>query len=110
MIHSANLGLRFFLELCALAALGYWGWRTGSTTLAKVGLAASGVIATAVVWGTFVAPNANVSVPGPLHVLLQVLVFGAAAGALYTLHRPTMASVFAITVIANAGLMAAWDQ
>jgi|SRR5579884_2448708 len=110
MIHSANLGLRFILELCALAALGCWGWRTGGTTLTKLGLAAGAVIATAVVWGTFVAPNASVTVPSPLHVLLEVLVFGTAAAALYTLHRPTMASAFAIAVVANAALMAAWGQ
>ena len=110
MIHSANLGLRFILELCALAALGYWGWRTGGTTLTKLGLAAGIVIATAVVWGTFVAPNASVSVPSPVHVLLQVLVFGTAAAALYTLHRPTMASLFAAVVVVNAALMAAWGQ
>lgn len=110
MIHSANLGLRFILELCALAALGYWGWHTGGTTLSKIGLATGAVIAIAVIWGAFVAPNASVSVPGPVHVLLQVLVFGTAAGALYTVHRPTMASVFAATVVANAALMAAWGQ
>jgi hypothetical protein len=34
MIHPANPGLRFVLELCALAALGGWAYRTGGTTLA----------------------------------------------------------------------------
>ena len=110
MIHSANLGLRFILELCALAALGYWGYRTGGTTIAKVGLATGAVVMTAVVWATFVAPNASVSVAGPVHVLLQVAIFGAAAAALFTLHRPTLASVFAGTVLVNAALMAAWGQ
>jgi hypothetical protein len=110
MIHSANLGLRFILELAALAALGYWGYRTGGTTVAKIGLAAGAVLATAVVWATFVAPNASVSVPGPVHILLQVLVFGAAAAALFTLHRPTLASAFSATVLVNAALMAAWGQ
>ena len=32
---------------------------------------------------------------------------GGAAAALYTLHRPTLASVFAVTVVANAALMTA---
>src|ERR687884_717321 len=108
MIHSANLGLRFILELCALAALGYWGYRTGGTTVAKIALAAGAVLATAVLWATFVAPNAGISVPGPVHILLQMLAFGAAAAALFTLHRPTLASAFAATVLVNAALMAAW--
>ena len=28
---AINLGVRFLLELCALAALGYWGFVTGQT-------------------------------------------------------------------------------
>jgi len=110
MIQSANLGLRFILELCALAALGYWGYRTGGGTLTKVGLAAGAVIATAVVWATFVAPNASVPIPDTAHLLLQVLVFGAAAAALYTLGQPTIATAFAATVLVNAALMTAWEQ
>lgn len=110
MLHSANLGLRFILELCTLAALGYWGYRTGGTTLTKIALATGAVIVTAVVWGAFVAPNASVSVPGPVHLLLQVLVFGTAAAALASLHRPTMAVVYAATVIGNAALMLVWGQ
>ena len=45
----ANLGLRFALELCTLAALGYWGFRTGSGPLMKLvlGLGAPVVAATA---------------------------------------------------------------
>ena len=110
MIQSANLGLRFLLELGALAALGCWVYRTGGTTLTKISLAAGAVIATMIVWATLVAPNASVHVPGSVHVLLQVLVFGTAAAALYALHRPTMASLFATTVLANAALMAVWGQ
>jgi hypothetical protein len=36
--HWANLALAFFLELCALGALGYWGVRTGDRLVAKVAL------------------------------------------------------------------------
>jgi hypothetical protein len=38
IITSGNLALRFLLELCALVALGYWGFRTGSGLFAKIGL------------------------------------------------------------------------
>jgi phenylalanyl-tRNA synthetase beta chain len=38
ILKGANLVLRFLLELCALAALCYWGFKTGSVTLSKVGL------------------------------------------------------------------------
>lgn len=32
----ANLGVRFILELCTLAALGYWGVRTGTGWTVKI--------------------------------------------------------------------------
>ena len=38
LIKGTALALRFLLELCALGALGYWGFMTGGTALAKVGL------------------------------------------------------------------------
>ena len=110
MIQSANLGLRFILELGVLAVLGYWGYRTGGSTVTKLALAGGAVAATAVVWATFVSPNASVEVPAAVHLLLQVLVFATAAAALVSLHRPTLASVFGATVLVNAALMAAWNQ
>jgi hypothetical protein len=110
MIHSANVGLRFLLELCALATLGYWGYRTGTSVPGKLALAVGAVIAAAAMWGLFVAPNATIPVPGPVHVLLQVAVFGAAVAALISLRHPIAASAFGVTVLANAALMAAWGQ
>jgi hypothetical protein len=65
LIKGANLFLRFLLELCALGALGYWGFKTGSATLTKVvlGVGAPLVAAVAVVWSTFLSPR----VPIQLH-------------------------------------------
>jgi hypothetical protein len=56
IIKGANLIVRFLLELCALAA---------------------------VVWTTFVSPGA--SVPCPLRLVLQVVIFGLAATGYRTL-------------------------
>lgn len=36
VIQSANLGLAFLLELVALAAFGYWGFRAGGSLPAKL--------------------------------------------------------------------------
>jgi hypothetical protein len=33
VLKDANLALAFLLELCALAALGYWGFVTGCSRL-----------------------------------------------------------------------------
>lgn len=35
IIKPTNLALRFFLEIAALVAVGYWGFQTGSNTLEK---------------------------------------------------------------------------
>jgi hypothetical protein len=35
LLCTANLGLRFLLELCALAAFGYWGFRVGPNLAAR---------------------------------------------------------------------------
>ena len=76
LIKGANLALRFLLELCALGALGYWGFKTGSATLAKIGLGISVPLVAAIVWAMFVSPKASVQLPGILVLLLQVLIFG----------------------------------
>jgi hypothetical protein len=41
LIKGANLALRFLWELFALGTLGYWGFKIGSGTIAKIGLSAS---------------------------------------------------------------------
>jgi len=35
ILKGANLVLRFLLELCALAALCYWGFKTGTGPISK---------------------------------------------------------------------------
>ena len=110
LMKGVNLALRFLLELCALGALGYWGFKTGSGTLAKIGLGVGAPLVAAVVWAIFVSPQAPVQLPGIVVLLLQVLVFGsAAAGLVVTGHR-TLALVFGVVVIINAVLMYVWGQ
>ena len=46
---AANLALRFFLELAALAALAYWGFHTGRSVLADVVLGLGAPLLAAVV-------------------------------------------------------------
>ncbi len=110
MLASTNLAVRFLLELSALGAVGVWGAHTGNTALAKIALGAGLPLALAVVWGKFVAPKAGVHVSVPVHILLQVVVFGSAAAALYSLHRTGLAAAFGGTVAINAVLMVAMGQ
>jgi hypothetical protein len=105
MFDTLNLALRFFLELAALAALGWFGVHVGDTTLAKVALGGGLPLAAAVVWGLFVAPKATFDVPAGVWVGLQVLVFGSAALVLLAMQRDGLAEAFAVTVVVNSALL-----
>jgi len=110
LIKGANLALRFLLELCALGALGYWGFKTGNATIAKIALGVGAPLVAAVVWGAFVSPQAPVQLPGLMVLVLQVLVFGSAAAALVATGHRTLALVFVVLAVSNAILMYAWGQ
>ena len=110
VIKGANLLLRFLLELFALGALGYWGFKTGDGMLAKVGIGIGAPLVAAVVWAVFVSPQASVQLPAILVLLLQVLVFGAAAAGLVVTGHRTLALVFGVIVVINAILMHLWGQ
>ena len=99
--YGANLALAFTLELCALAALCYWGFSVGGGPVAKAVLGIGAPACAAVLWGLFAAPRAPVSVP-LLGAGTKLLVFGSATLALYATGHGTLAIVFAVLVVANA--------
>jgi Protein of unknown function (DUF2568) len=106
LIKGANLLLRFLLELCALGALGYWGFITGSATITKVVLG----IGAPLVWGTFLSPRAPVGLPWGVVLGLQGLVFASAAAGLVVTGQRSLALVFVVMVVINAILMHVWGQ
>ena len=110
VIKNINLALRFLLELCAVVALGYWGLRTGSGLLAKIGLGIGVPLLVIVIWGAFVAPNAVVHLPEPVPFLLGLLILELAAAALAGAGLPALAVAFGVIVVINAVLMGIWRQ
>ena len=110
LIKGANLLLRFLLELCALGAVGYWGFKTGSGMAAKIGLGIGAPLVVAAVWAVFVSPQAPVQLPQLFSLLLQVVVFGCAAAALAATGHRTLALAFLAIVVINAVLMYVWGQ
>jgi Protein of unknown function (DUF2568) len=99
-----NLGLAFLLELGAVAALCYWGFRTGNALPTRLLLGIGVPVAAAVLWGLFAAPQATFSVP-VLAIATKVLVFGGAAVALWSLDQRVLAIVFPVVVIANLAVI-----
>ena len=107
---TANLLLRFLLELCALAALGAWGAHTGSRVLTKIALATMVVLAAAVAWGLIVAPNAPVDAGPVLRWTIELAVFAGATASLFAIGRPRYAAALVLVYLVNRVLMAVWDQ
>src|SRR5919106_4043094 len=94
---AVNDGVRFLLELCALAAIAYWGWRTGSSTATRLVLALAAVVLVAVVWGVFRSESdAVVEVPTAARIVIEVAVFAAATAALAAVRRVGLAIAFAL--------------
>ena len=107
---SRNLALRFLLELCARGAAGYWGFTVQRGLLVRVVLGIGAPLLLAVVWGTLGSPNASVKLAAPWHVLLEVVVFGAGAVALYAAKQPRLAGIYAVVTVLNRVLMYVWGQ
>ena len=85
--HQVNLVLRFLLELCALAALFYWGYRVGGGSIGVVlGLVAA--LSAAFVWGMFASPRARVSLSLAGRLVVELAFFGSAAVGLYATGHP----------------------
>src|SRR5215211_8063967 len=102
--HWANLTVAFLLEVCALAALCYWGVRTGGGPVTKTALGLGTPLFAAVLWGLFAAPRAPVSVP-LVGLGVKLIVFGSAVAALYTIGHRGLAIAFAVLVVVNSVLV-----
>jgi hypothetical protein len=109
MLKSANLAVKFLLELAAFAALAYWGARTGHGGWAVVAAIAA-PLAAVLVWGLFAAPRAKRRLPVAARAPLELAVFGLAAGGLAAAGAVTLAIVFGAVVIVNALLLTVFRQ
>src|SRR3954467_10627920 len=100
-MRAFNLGLRFVLELCALAALAYGGWHVPGPLWLRV-LAAIGLPGVARgVWGRWVAPKASHPIPDPQRLVPEWLVFGGATVALAVTGHLLLAAILAVLAALN---------
>lgn len=101
---EANLGLRFALELCLLAALAYAGLQV------SVVVAVVAPVVAAVVWGLFVSPKARYPLSRAPWLAVQVVLFGAAVVGLIAAGSVVLGIVFAVAVVVNLALVLIWHQ
>jgi uncharacterized protein DUF2568 len=110
LLKGVNLGVAFFLELGVLAALGYWGFTTGQTTLFKVILGLGAPAAAILVWAIFGAPKSSTQLQGAAYLALQVIFFGAGALALVVAGQRGLGIAFALIAVVNSTAAAIWRQ
>jgi hypothetical protein len=110
ILQNTNLALRFILELCTLIALGYWGFHAWDGINMKIVLGIGAPVLNAILWGAFGAPKSKVKLSLPFHILLELIVFGIPAVALYVSGKPQLAWIYGICVVINRLLMVVWKQ
>jgi hypothetical protein len=97
--------LSFTAEMSMLAALCYWGIRTGTGKVAKALLAIGAMAAVITVWGVFFAAAGHpVHLPLAVEILGKLAVFGTAALALRSTGRTAPATWFAAVAAASVVL------
>jgi hypothetical protein len=99
-----NLALRFLLEVAAILAFGFWGYSLAAGGI-QILLAILFPLLFAVLWGVFAVrgdPSRSgktvVQTPGIVRLLLELLLFGAAAWMMLELDYPSMALIFGLAV------------
>ena len=106
---AINLGLRFALELAAIAALIVFAFSLDASTAVQVlvAIAAAGLFIG--VWGRWCAPNSDHRLADPARLGVELVVFGVAAVALLAAGEAVWAAVFAGLVVVNEAFLWALD-
>lgn len=110
VVQAANQGLRFLLELCALAALGWSGYQVNASLPVRIAAAVALPLAAAGAWSVWGAPASSRQLGTGPRLVLELAVFGGAALALWLAGRQGIALGFAAVCVVNRALMFAWDQ
>lgn len=110
LIKSANLGLRFILEMCALGAAGYWGFHLDRGTAVKWLVGIGTPLLVLVVWSMFIAPGSDSGLSDTTKMWVGSVMLGACALVLAAARYPLLAGIFAVAIVANAALMQVWHQ
>lgn len=110
VLQILNLAARFALELCALGLVSY----VAHQMLRSSGWATVGAVAAPLVlvlaWATFASPKAAIVVADPWKVWVQMLLLFVPAAGLARMGKPGWAGAYGSAVMANAVLMAWWEQ
>jgi hypothetical protein len=110
VLKMLNLAVRFLLELCMYAAVGYWGFKTHSSWVLKILFGIGLPVLMAVLWGTFLAPKATRPLSGASFLTLELILFSTGAFALFASGKPTLGWIYTIVLVINKILLTVWRQ
>jgi hypothetical protein len=110
VLKGLNLALAFILELCMLAALGYWGFNTSDSTVLRLLLGFGVPLVVILIWARFLAPRSEKRLRGMAYLGLKTLIFGVAVVALVVAGQITPAIVLACVYVINQALGLLWKQ
>ena len=96
-----NLGLRFVLELAALGALAYGGWRVPGPLWLRIILLVALPLVAAVIWGRWVAPRASRPLADPLRLVPEWVVLGGGVVALVLTGHVILGVLLGVLAAAN---------
>jgi hypothetical protein len=110
ILRAINLAAAFALELCMLAAFGYWGSVLPAALPWRIGTCVAVPLAVAATWAVLAAPCSAHRLPPPWLTLLKVALFALAALALAAAGRRGLGALLFGTALANLALAMAWKQ
>lgn len=105
-----NLGVRFLLELVALATFAYWGATLPAGAIVRTVMAAILPLGVAVIWGIFISPKARIPTGRLGRAGLGLIVFVGGAAALYARGYVIPAETFTIVAVVSSVLLYALPQ
>ena len=93
-----------------LAAVGYWGFKTHSSWTLKILFGIGLPILIAVIWGYFMAPRSTHRLSGIPFTVMDIILLGSGAVALYVSGQITLAWIYAVVLIMSEILRLVWKQ
>jgi Protein of unknown function (DUF2568) len=99
------LGVRFLTELALLAAVAWAGAARTRSIVLGVALGIAAAVVVAAMWGIWIAPASRRRLPDPARLILELVLFGAAAAGLVAVGRPVVAAVVGVVGAVTAAVV-----
>jgi hypothetical protein len=104
-LRTANLALKFLLELAALAALAVTGLSLDASLLVRVAVAIVAPVVAAFVWGRWCAPRSPRRLATTPRIIVELVVLLGSAAGLALMGDAAVAAVLSGLVVINLALL-----